>query len=391
MEYNESLNMFTKGIVADLDPLMVGQDQWVFPTLNIRVMNKEGQGIIATVVEGNDFEYSLTSGFLALGCCEYNGVCYIASYSQGTGEGEIGCFPSPLDIDEFLYPLPYSLPGLPAVPKFERKYRPFLNYVAGVITPDPLTAFRIPLRDTAFNFDIEHQISMFAKESYDGSVDLYLADYKNFNRVINSNFNQLGRALDRLYFVNDFTSSMYQIQISNTILGVTLDSISDGGQLEYGIYFVHFRYCDANHNTTHFITTSNACQVFDGNIDPLNSTEGGNASQVSQKKLNFTLNNVDTSFVYVNVAVTRWYSNVQGIMIHDSWLCNNDFTIGGPILSIQITGQEPRLSIDDAEIIKGPANLSEFICRDHIHINNRYYGGNWKGILKHHQSLIDDH
>jgi hypothetical protein len=265
MEYNESLNMFTKGIVADLDPLMVGQDQWVFPTLNIRVMNKDGQGIIATVIEGNDIEFALNSGFLALGACQYNGVAYIVSYNESTGDGEIGCFPSPRDIDA-TYSFPNTLTPPPDPAVFQRQYRPLLNYTALATAPGPNDQ-RVILRSSAFNFDLEHQVSMFAKESYDGSVDLYLADYKNINRVINSGFNQDGEFLNRLYFINNFTGSMNQIQVQGTVLEVDLNSIPDGGYLEYGIYFASFRYSDASHNVTTFIATSNACQIFYGNLN----------------------------------------------------------------------------------------------------------------------------
>jgi hypothetical protein len=384
MEPNESMNIFTKGIVDDLDPLMVDAAQWVFPTLNIRIMNKQGQGVICTFIEGNKAEFSLTPGFLAIGSCQYNGVCYIISHNAISGEGEIGCYPSPVDLD-------YNQPHItipPTNPIFERKYRPLLNYINGTNTPVPLTDTRIPLRATAFNFDLEHQVSVFPKESYDGSIDLYLADYKNVNRVVNSGFNQEGRYLDRLYFVNDFNTSMNQIQITGSVLTVELNSIETGGQLTAGIYFASFRYCDANHNSTHFIVTSNACQIFEGQITPLNDTEGGASSQIINKKIIFNLTNVDTSYTFINVVLTKWYSNVDGVMLHDSFLVDTDYPIqGSNSFPITITGEETMIPFEESQLLAGPAQLMEFCCRDHIQINNRYYGCNWKGIQKHHKAL----
>lgn len=384
MEPNESMNIFTKGIVDDLDPLMVDAAQWVFPTLNIRIMNKQGQGVICTFIEGNKAEFSLTPGFLAIGSCQYNGVCYIISHNAISGEGEIGCYPSPVDLD-------YNQPHItipPTNPIFERKYRPLLNYINGTNTPVPLTDTRIPLRATAFNFDLEHQVSVFPKESYDGSVDLYLADYKNVNRVVNSGFNQEGRYLDRLYFVNDFYSSMNQIQISGTIMTVNLNSIEAGGQLTCGIYFANFRYCDVNHNATHVIAVSNACQVFDGEVTQLNAVEGGQANQNSNKKIIFDLTNVDTSYTFINVILTKWYSTVDGVMLHESFLIDTDYEIGGTsTMQITITGEETMIPFEESQLLAGPSQLMEFCCRDHIQINNRYYGCNWKGIQKHHKAL----
>lgn len=384
MEANESLNIFTKGIVDDLDPLMVDNSQWVFPTLNIRIMNKKGQGVIATFIEGNKKEFSLTTGFLAIGSCEYNGVCYIISHNEISGEGEIGCFPSPIDLD---YSTPHTIHP-PTIPVFERKYRPLLNFVNGTSTPDPLVDTRIPLRSTAFKFDLEHQVSVFPKESYDGSIDLYLADYKNVNKVVNSGFNQDGRFLDRLYFIYDFSSSMNQIQTSGNVLTVDLHSIETGGQLTGGVYFANFRYCDANHNSTHIIATSNACQVFYGDTTPLNSLEGVQASENSRKKIIFDLSNVDTAYTFVNVILTKWYSDVQGVMLHESFLVNTDYQISGSsTVQITITGEETMIPFEESQLLASPSQLMEFCCRDHIQINNRYYGCNWKGVEKNHEAL----
>ena len=39
-------NVFHKGLIADLDVSKRSADTWDFPTLNIRIFNKDGQGLI---------------------------------------------------------------------------------------------------------------------------------------------------------------------------------------------------------------------------------------------------------------------------------------------------------------------------------------------------------
>ena len=387
MDSNDVLNTFTKGLVADLDPIMVSQQQWVFPTLNIRVMNKEGQGVIATVINGNALEFTLTPGFLAIGSCEYNGIAYIVSFNKTSQETEIGCYPSPNTLD-------YSTPStVTFIPQIQRQYRPLRNYT-GSINPSlqpvtPQNAIRIPLRTDKFEGDIQHQISVFAKESYDNSVDLYLADYKNPNRIVNTGFDQSGMYNDRLYWDNDFYSSINQVQVSGTVLTEKLNTIdnNNSASLLCGVYFAHFRYADANMNTTAFISESNACQVFQGDLSTVEGVEGGSATTNSNKEIVFDLINVDTTYSYIQVVLTRFYSNVQGIQLNETFLVDIDYIINGPTMSITITGNETWEPFDDALLLQQKS--TEVCCKDHIQINNRYYGGNWLGTLRFHKALVD--
>jgi hypothetical protein len=243
------------------------------------------------------------------------------------------------------------------------------------------------MRASEFNFDLEHQISMFPKESYDGSVDLYLADYKNPNRVINSGFNQNARFLDRLYWSQDFFANINQVQVTGTVLSADLDTIEavPGGSLEYGVYFAHFRYADANMNTTPFIVESNACQIFDGDITDITDVQGGDASAVSDKGMRFDLQNVDTSYSFVQVVITKFYSNVFGVMMHESYLVGIDYNITGPVMSVTISGSETMIPFDEALLILPQA--TEVCCRSHVQINNRYYGANWKTAQRYHEAL----
>ena len=49
----DNINIFTKGLVSDLDVEKRTGEYWDFPTLNIRILNHEGQGFIVTYDKGN--------------------------------------------------------------------------------------------------------------------------------------------------------------------------------------------------------------------------------------------------------------------------------------------------------------------------------------------------
>ena len=83
------------GIISDIDVSKVKPNQLVFPTVGIRVFNKDGKGLIATLLPGNEELFDLSEGFMMMGGVEYEGIGFIFSLNVETGEGEVGTYPSP--------------------------------------------------------------------------------------------------------------------------------------------------------------------------------------------------------------------------------------------------------------------------------------------------------
>jgi len=110
-------NIFTQGIISDIDNSIKKPDQWDFPTLNARVVNRKGQGFIITNFPGNKEEFALKTGYAVHGACEHNGILYIQSIEGNGPRGEIGCFPSPTR---------WALDNT----TFVREYKAFYNYAA---------------------------------------------------------------------------------------------------------------------------------------------------------------------------------------------------------------------------------------------------------------------
>jgi hypothetical protein len=87
------LNRFIKGIVSDIDYNYVTNEQWVFPTENMRII-QDGQSYRLCNVMGNE-EVTLVqfSGDIKpLAFCTYKDIIFIISSAEGAIE--IGTYPS---------------------------------------------------------------------------------------------------------------------------------------------------------------------------------------------------------------------------------------------------------------------------------------------------------
>lgn len=373
-------NLFHKGISSDPDYSKRANDVWDFPSKNIRILNKKGQGFIITNVDGNTDpsttygeDHQITTGYRITGACEYNGIVYITSLNPNNLRGEIGCFPSPntLDYDG-------TAGTYPALVQFERQYRPLRNYTTANPTYTINTP-RYPLNTTLFDWDMEHQIDIFAREDFDNSVNLYICDYKNPNRVFNSGFDQLGGIKNRLYNSTDFYTNINQILTTGNELNLQLDGIIAGGQIQYGNYIFYFRYLNQNFNPSSFIVESGPCQIYEGTMGSMYTVEGGQYAAVSDKKVMFTLSNLDQTYSYIEVAYTKYYGDQSCVQLSETYLIDFKYPIiGQTSISIVIDGTENLIPLDVSEILK---NIStENCCKTHTHTDNMYFGANWKGI-----------
>jgi len=140
---NTNINEFTKGVNSDFDVLRL-DNQTSRDIQNMRMLDVNGKGLVLTNIGGNEERFSLTDGFIPIGSVEYNGVIYIASFSQPTGLGEIGCYPAP----EPLVNEDCSLTGFDASNK---KYAPLFNFT-GINNPRLAGVTGLPFVTELFNF-----------------------------------------------------------------------------------------------------------------------------------------------------------------------------------------------------------------------------------------------
>ena len=367
-------NRFTKHIVSDIDYNLREPSTWDFPTLNVRVINKEGQGYILSSMKGNTEEFFLSDGFVAMGACEYNGVLYIVSYNPITEGSAVGSFPSPKQV---VYEN-YSIVIDTTKSGFERVYKNLTNYY---LSPSGVLIY---MALTELNFELPYsnkqQIDIFPKECYDGSVDLYLADFYNFNKVINVGFDQkgicnYGIGTGRYYNVGQLAEETIQIKVVTDIPTIQLLSVETGGAHKGGNYYYYIRYLTDTFERSAFVGNVGPVQVFKG--DDVFSIQGSSELTLTDKKVTLRVLNVNEAYTYIEVAAVQFYG-INDSQLSDVNLISNYYTISGSELEITILGSEDKEILTSAEIIKG--NIKYLTCKTHTQIDNRYFGGNWKGL-----------
>ncbi len=377
------VNMFTKGIVSDMDPIFVDPQQWVFPTVNVRFMNKEGHGIVGMPLESNTHitagvpdgtageEYLIRPGYVLVGACEYNGIAYLLCTNLTTGAGEVGTFPSPraittFDINTGAVTINQSLTG------FDRVYRPLVNYTGLATNYNP--ASRSAFNSILFNFT--KRVDIFARPDYDDSVNLYLADSINPNRHINSGFDQTGQLLiDRLYCINDFGSKMNLMPTTNLNIDIDDFWIETYGELLHGNYTFFFQYATRNFDKTEMCTQCGPIQIDDSGSVCRNSF-GGKAIESSNKKVRFQLSNLDQSYSFIRVGYTRYFSDANNKIQREYIIVEKYFEINNNVIQFSITGNEANYPISAEEFLL--VFPDERKCKSHDVSDDRYMGGNWE-------------
>ena len=508
-EFNN--HIFSKGIKDSLDISKLKNDTWAFPTLNVCLLNKTGQGYIVTPLQGNTVNsgtsavpviggvdnvgavLKIQTDYVIIAAKEFNGIIYILSAYAGNnsllkGQGEIGVYPAPnvLITNPTVGVIP-SLTGFPTSTNtypFGRFYAPLGNFVPvgtnaivyeatltynigdfaispsdnniyvcvsaitvpevwnaahwATITPiapstwtglvfNPASTyvggtqvlhngyiwqcsviitvaapFNIadwslvsPLNSSAFNFTFENETEIEIRPDYDGSVNLYLTDYTNPNRAINNGFNIItGELNNRIYNPTSFFSTLNQILGTSKDLSITNVDILAGGYHKYGNYFFYLRYMDASLNVTDTVCVSNACQIFNGDMNNLSTVQGGNGVTAtmpySGKKVVLHLSNIDTSYAYIDVVYMRFYSDVSSqVQLSETYEIANPFPMSSILTtnSITIDGDESVVNVDSGELltVRGIENT----CKTQTQMNNMWWGGNWKGSKTHDDTLID--
>ena len=365
----ERKNVFTGGIVADIDKTHVQPNQLVFPTIGIRIFNKDGKGYIASCIPGNEEYFSITDDFVIIGGYEFQGIAFIFSFNETTGETEIGTYPSPNR----------------TTPGFTNTYSPLNHFVrAGMIWP---------FRTALFNHELKRPLDIQMKLSYDNSMDIYLSDFVNPDRVINSGFKIDGTTNDRYVRDTYFNGLIDHIPTTKKIPVITSD-VQNGGVLQPGHYFISLRYLTHDYGKTTFLREEGPINI---SIGDTMTTHTGlqdknfvlNAELKSNRKIVLDLSNVDSDYSYIQLAITRYSSVTENApAFKDIWLIDKYYPITGGSMQVHITGNEARQILTFDDIIR-PSNPYK-VSLSRTQIGNRMFRANLKKlqIVSNRQHLI---
>lgn len=210
-------------------------------------------------------------------------------------------------------------------------------------------------------FNLTHPVDIQVQTSYDGSVNLILADGQHNPRLINSRFACIGdgqyQISDRvgdndtnIYDENSFDTEISLNKRINKIPKLTFDGLGYGGNLKVGSYTFYFKLVDDDGNESDVVAESGLVSCYIGNINNPQSQRGGFENENSYKTVRFTLKNLDTAYSYVNVYYIRSTGTQEGQDHTTAHKIVSKFYINNGSADINITGFELTLDVDEHDI-----------------------------------------
>ena len=210
------------------------------------------------------------------------------------------------------------------------------------------------------NFDLNHPVDLLPSYTYDGTVNLILNDNKNYPKLINTRFTDLGNdqyeVIDRkgnadtnIYddeFQFDTDTSLYKKV--NIIPKLFFNGTHQGGNLSVGNYHFYFKYTDGDGNDTDFVAESGLVSMFIGE-SPKN-IQSGIEDQNSNKFVKFYLSDIDSSYSFVKVYYTRSSAAYSEASVTKAYEIDKKYIVTNGRCDIIITGSETTIDIPTSEI-----------------------------------------
>lgn len=248
------------------------------------------------------------------------------------------------------------------------------------------------------SFNLNNPVSILPSYSYDNTVNLILNDGFNTPKLINSRFSATERnkyeIVDRegnndtnIYDQGsqfEIDTSLYKV--SNTISNISLQSVSEGGNLPVGSYHFYFKYVDSDGNLTDFIGETGLIQIFIGNSTT--QIRGGFRDENSHKLITLKILDVDPQYQYIKLYYTRATGDIlQNRVINAYEIIDNYNIVDYTNTVLTITGLEntSQIPIDNINLqyqIIQSAETQDF-CQ------NRLFLGHIKDVKIPYQELSD--
>lgn len=217
----------------------------------------------------------------------------------------------------------------------------------------------IDFRTDKLNLDLNHPIDIEAQLSYDGSINLILNDDLNTPKLVNTRFSPIEEGqyeiVDRsgnndtnIYDEFNLVGETNLYKSIDRIPYINFKGVSFGGQLKVGNYVFYFKYVDSDGNETDFVGESGIVSIFKGSYPK--ATRGYLGDYISDNLVTFILDNIDSSYDYVNVYYTRSTGNYNKTELLTAHKINSKYTIVNGISKIVITGFEDTIDVSLDEI-----------------------------------------
>src|SRR3972149_2440884 len=249
----KQINVFHEGITADLDYSKIKNTQWVFPTYNISVFEKGGYGLVVTNINGITEQFIPRQGYIPIAASEVSGILFIVLLERTTTNPKtvIGCYPSPRS---YIEGQSEHIDEVVGVTGFENTFKPLPCFT--------YNGFRVVFKTAVLDFDFEHNISIFGEKTFDGSFNIYIADYKSPNRIINSGFNIDGVLTNTTYTEDTIDELSMQFMLSKERMKLDDYKIIPSGSLLPGNYFIYPRYVTESYDRSDYVAEFGPFQVY---------------------------------------------------------------------------------------------------------------------------------
>jgi hypothetical protein len=234
-------------------------------------------------------------------------------------------------------------------------------------------------------FDLNHPVDIQVQPSYDGTANLILNDNVNPPKLINTRFTPVqdnrytiidrnGNNDTNIYPETTIEQVTRLYKTTSKIPYVTFQGLVEGGALACGNYVFYFKYADADGNESDIVTESGIISCYVGKLNDPFSTRGGMANELTNKIAKFTLNNIDTSYDYLNIYFTRTTSDYNEQEIIEAYKIGTRKVIDSKTLLVTITGLEEVIPIS-VDLLNIQYNTVDAV-KTAAQVQNRLFFGN---------------
>ena len=229
--------------------------------------------------------------------------------------------------------------------EFQHTYSPLRNLIN---TNGELTNFTIDIEK--FPININGPLSIECQPSYDGTVNLIIADDENPIKMINTRFTKTenGRFKiinrDQLEQTNIYKEN--EIDSTNLVLHpkiypkLKFKNILSSGSLEGGNYTFYMKYLDGDGNESDYVAETFQIPVYKGTATRPKTISGALVNERTDKAIQLLCTNLESSFQKIKLYYTRETSDLNGYRISKAYEILKTFAINGDKLEIIITGGE---------------------------------------------------
>lgn len=345
----QHINNFSSGMKSGIDYSLMPQDSYSY-MLNGYLVSKDEHGFVITGIKGNVSIANFSVDECPIGSTTFNGILYIITHKRFTDSS----------LNEVRF---YSLKG--------SNGSGWIDSLAIL----PRTTTGLVILSSVIGFSRNKLIEVFAKESYDGSVDLYLCDGLNQNLIINTGIDSKGVYTGRSYSVlNDKSLFLNQKNINK--IPDSNFKVLQNGNIKPGTYFIYIRYEDESLNPTPFIKEVGPIFIHSGSSISNNSSGVLNEKDYRvNKKILLSITNADINYKKVSIGIVYYYG-FNGILSRENYLLNKSYSLSNGSTKIIIDGDNEVRSLLLEELISDGLRFDS--CETQEQFDGRFYGAKWK-------------